>query len=259
MKLLQTGAQAVQAMAYFVGVTFLRGKPWKCAGDDVRDIGGPILLCLTYAASWAWAWYRVRALNGEHRARYVRMEVVSGDQALVDGIEAAAAAAPPQGQEYHRYLLVLSSAVMLHARRKFPLFLFLVHLLVVSIAVPSESCAELNMGLVAAYGFVMLAAAFVYGAAIASVTRTGGSGAEKFAYALGEGFVMCLFLFSLILIRAKVVKCLPSAGLALAYATSVPLLYFTLILAVVSSYMLLRTYRTDELLQISELPSRKAQ
>lgn len=255
--------ESLQSPLYFIAFSFARAKPFKCIpghGDSLAYTVAPVMLVVLYLGSIAYYYGIVRRLEPSAVDKFNRMDVNgSGSENVAplvpDGdISAVGRGTGPGAAFTHATLLGRATAALV--RRKIPLTMILVHFLVVSLAIPGDACQDGHTGWFTGY-YVTLAlcvAAFRY--AMSRRVRTGFTGVERQVWAMSEALQSVLYFTVFVLLRGKPVKCF-SAGLALAYATSVPLLIATNMYAVAASYLWLRSYTVDQLVDMQVFPNRK--
>jgi hypothetical protein len=276
--LLSVLADGVQATLYFVAISLCRAKPFECAAEGGHIIAhrvGPSLLIAIYASSIGYYTWRIVSskphLDDDQIESFVSMTPVT---TTAPTEEAALATANKEMEQVlakktneQQYTLTLLSSVALHMRKKVPLMAIVFHFVVVALFVRTsggpnndvdDACNDTNYRptLFALYLAAIMTVTFVRGCVRGLATQLGhaSSRSERVAYALSEGLLSALLLFAFVLMRAEPIKCLEHGGLALAYATSVPLLLLAHALALVSSYLLLRTYSLSALQQLGEMP-----
>jgi hypothetical protein len=225
------------------------------------------MLIVIYLGSIAYYFGVVKRLELDVVDRYTRMDPgsdafgangVSGrsEDATTTNLSSKTGRTVP---EAFTYVVLMATSVTGLVRSKVPVFLVVLHYLVVGLAIGSDSCGDTagasGSGWFIGYLTCLLLGAFAYRFAASLRVKTGLGQAEHTAWAGNHAVISTLYLLSFVLIRAKPVKCFAGSGLALAYATSVPLLLLVNMYAVVSSYMWLRSYTPQQLVDMNVFPS----
>lgn len=254
---------------YFVAMSWMRAKPWKCiggsAGDALAYTYGPLLLCAQYAVPFCIGLAVSQRMSRHRRHEYTRCDfgaAVDGDdddeqnshdperQLRTHHHEDAAAVVATSAP------VLLCSAVWQYTRTNVSQFSIVSHYLMTSLVIGDDDCAHTNMSMFSIYLVMLLISAAVARVvtSLRIAKQNGASSAEHGAMACWDAMLSVAHLFAMVLIRAKPIKCYEHGGLQLAYAVSAPLLLLTHALAVASGYLRLRQLNPAQLRQLCMVP-----
>lgn len=261
---------------FFVAISMVRAKPWKCfpqEGSLQSYVIGPIALLVMYVGSLVHAYLWIRKLDNRHSWQIISGDInnedvnvggVGGDGDDVEvEVQQTTTAADNDNHNVNDDVTLLFSIVILQTRQKVNVSLMILHFLVVAVVIGETPCRDLagtELWFIAYIaGILSTAFGFRFWRVMQMKLTSNVSRCEHRWFALCEAVITTIHLFSVILMRAKPIKCYGYVGFEMAYTSAVPILLATHAIGLIMTYMWMRMSTRRELIELGHGPYFKSE